>query len=420
MQQLKKIAAIGGAILMVACWPLAVGQIAQNVLTDGVKTLNTDDFSAEVMSYKRGYLSAHAETKYSIINPEIKKQLILDGLPTEFTLSHDIKHGLMRIATESTFVDFSNNSIVLNTITQLNGNSEFKLDSEAMSYQVPNSENSAVYINKSKIEGSVTVLGQVDFIYDFPSIQFKFENSENITLSNISGSVSGKQVNQFWQGKQNIIIENISMMTSAGDSIASGKNLSYQFSSTTNDTGDRINTNHLVKANDLATQNGVLDDLNVDITLGNLDTQSFGGLVNIYQSNPVITEQVLREFAPKIDDLFDKGFFVEMNGLQLKLGKGVFDSKWRLEVPEGTENVSQDVSKVVPALQGKLNTFISNGLVEMYPFIQEGIDELIIMEIMTEELDGYKIDAQISAGNLNFENGHKIPLLAVLMTLMMR
>ncbi len=72
MKELKKIAAIGGAVVLVACWPLAVGQIAQNVLTDGANQLNNSDYSVEIISYDRGYLSAQAVTRYSVNDHNLK------------------------------------------------------------------------------------------------------------------------------------------------------------------------------------------------------------------------------------------------------------------------------------------------------------------------------------------------------------
>ncbi|MEZ9706725.1 DUF945 domain-containing protein, partial [Vibrio breoganii] len=52
---------------------------------------------------------------------------------------------------------------------------------------------------------------------------------------------------------------------------------------------------------------------------------------------------------------------------------------------------------------------------EEYPFIREGIDELLVMEMIKETDSGYEISADLESGNLVFENGQEIPLIALLM-----
>lgn len=415
MKELKKIAAIGGAVVLVACWPLAVGQIAQNVLTDGANQLNNGDYSVEIISYDRGYLSAQAVTRYSVNDPQLKEQLSLDGLPTEFEVEHDIKHGLLRIAAESRLVDVPDVPLTLTTTTQLNGNTEFSLLLDKVNYSLDDDQG-AIYISKSTIEGNATVLGQLDFNYDFPSIQLAFSNNEHVSFSNMTGSVSGKKVNQFWHGEQSLNIETISMMTGQGETLASAKDIRYKFSSNTNEGGDRIETNHLLSTGEITSSDGQLQQLQVDFSLGGLDLNSFESLVSTYQNNPVITEQVLAESAPQIDALFEKGFYLAMNKMQFNLVDGQFDSQWRLEIPEGMQSITQDINQLIPQLTGNLDTYISNGLADAYPFVHQGIDELLVMEYMFKADDGYRMDAEIANGNLQFASGEKIPLIALLMS----
>ncbi|NMS07436.1 DUF945 domain-containing protein, partial [Vibrio parahaemolyticus] len=55
-----------------------------------------------------------------------------------------------------------------------------------------------------------------------------------------------------------------------------------------------------------------------------------------------------------------------------------------------------------------------------YPFIQEGIDELLIMELIEKVEGGYQLKAEIGEGKLKFENGHEFPLVALLMPALMQ
>ena len=105
MHQLKKYGAIGGAIALALCWPLAVGQIGQNVIKDGVAHLTNESLKAEVISYDRGYLSSEVTTRYTVDDPVLAKELELDGFPTEFIVNSHVSHGLLSLKAESTLED---------------------------------------------------------------------------------------------------------------------------------------------------------------------------------------------------------------------------------------------------------------------------------------------------------------------------
>ncbi|MEF1261384.1 DUF945 family protein, partial [Vibrio harveyi] len=94
MENLKKIGAIGGAISLALCWPLAVGQIGQTIIEDGIANMNDEMVKGEIVEYDRGYLSSVVLTRYTVVDPEIKAQLERDGLPTAFDVTSDVTHGL--------------------------------------------------------------------------------------------------------------------------------------------------------------------------------------------------------------------------------------------------------------------------------------------------------------------------------------
>ncbi|ETZ11353.1 hypothetical protein AJ90_21740 [Vibrio parahaemolyticus M0605] len=94
MQNLKKLGAIGGAISLALCWPLAVGQIGQSIIEDGIANMNDKMIKGEVVEYQRGYLSSVVLTRYSVVDPELKTQFERDGLPIMFEVTSDVSHGL--------------------------------------------------------------------------------------------------------------------------------------------------------------------------------------------------------------------------------------------------------------------------------------------------------------------------------------
>lgn len=419
MRELKKIAAIGGAIALVACWPLAVGKIAETVLKDGIASLNSQDIAAQVTHYQRGYLSASATTEYTINDPLLKQQFIQDGLPTVFVLQHEIKHGFLRIAAQSQLTNFDSLPLTLQTYTQLNGNTEFELDIDNINYSPSSDQSAGVSIAKSRVVGSATVLGEVDLTYSIPSIQLYFASGETVNITAVTGFSKGKKVNGFWHGEQQVTVGDSAFLSHQGEVVTSANAFNYTFRSLVDSIDNRLDTNHLIKIASLTANDQAISNVSLDVTLGDLDMSSFEGLVSLYQSNPTIDNATLTEAVPLIDQLFNQGFHLSMNEFTLATDTGRFESTWNLTVPLGTDHVSQDFSKIIPALTGQLDTFISNGLIKANPLLEEGVDELVIMDMVQSIDNGYQLKAEIVDGNLVFSSGQQIPLVSIFMMLIM-
>ncbi|PUZ93517.1 DUF945 domain-containing protein, partial [Vibrio vulnificus] len=94
MNNLKKIGAVGGATSLALCWPLAVGQIGQNVIEDAVAKLNSAQLQAEIVKYDRGYRTSEVTTRYTIVDPVLVEQFETDGLPLVYEMQSRLTHGL--------------------------------------------------------------------------------------------------------------------------------------------------------------------------------------------------------------------------------------------------------------------------------------------------------------------------------------
>ena len=420
MEQLRKIGAIGGAISLALCWPLAVGQIGQNAITDGIATLNSSSIQAEIVDYDRGYLSSNVRTRITVVDESLKEQLAIDGLPSEYIVNSDVSHGLIGLDALSTLEDQPNLPLTLTTSTELNGNTSFNLELSQLNHQGTAENETSVSITKSTVSGHATVLGQIDYKLDIPSIQIDFPSGEEMTLSNLQGVGEGKQAKGYWLGTQNFTIESFAVTDAAMQPYVSIENSQYDFESHLDEATKRLRSNLKLNIASIQTSDGEVNNLNVDFEMDKLDSQSFEKVFEIYQSNPVLTQQEIEQIIPYIDTLFAKGFDLSMKNISLDLGEGEFHSKWLVSVPEGTENISSDPSRIIPALTGDISSSFSNELVQEYPFIQEGIDELMVMEMIEQTDTGYEIHAALENGNLVFENGQEIPLIALLMPALMQ
>ncbi|MGR5094638.1 DUF945 family protein [Vibrio maritimus] len=420
MNQLKKYGAIGGAVALVLCWPLAVGHIGQKVIEDGVAQLNNEGVTAEIVSYDRSYLSSVVETRYQVQDPILKEQLEVDGLPTELVVKSDISHGLMSLTANSVLKNFPDFPLLLKTVTQLNGNTEFELSLDSWSYQGSDDQTVSMSISPSVATGTATVLGQVSFQLNVPSVQLDFENGEQLVINQVSAKGEGKQENGFWLGEQSASMKQFSILDQNHDSLFDIDTIGYTFKSSLNAESDRIDTQHIFDMTQLTYPEGAqLSDLNVDFAMNSLDRSAFEGLVSLYRSNPSLAHADINEIAPLIENLFARGFQVSMNDMHFKIAEEEFKSKWLVEVPEGTENVSRDPSVVLPALQGNMNAYMSRGMALAHPMLAQGVDELVVMDMIKEKDAGYELDANIEGGQLVFENGQQIPLIALFLPLLM-
>lgn len=414
--ELKKLGAIGGAIALALCWPLAVGQIGQSVIQDGITNLSSDSVKAEIVDYDRGYLSSTVTTRYTVLDPVLAEQLAIDGLPSEIVVNSDISHGLFSLSAESVLQGMPEFPLTLNTTTQLNGNTDFDLQLSAWNQVSEGVDGAIVSVTPSTLKGHVSVLGDITYDLDVPSVEIDFNSGEKVLMSGLSGQGTGKKMNSFWLGEQTLKVTEASVVNVDQTPLFSMHDSQYTFRSSFDEMAKTVSSQHQVDLNDLLTADGTVDSVSIDLAFGDLDSESFEKLVNLYQNNPMLTSADIETAIPYVENLFSKGFYLAMNKMAVKLSEdSEFESKWKITVPEGTSNVTQNPAMILPALTGDLNTFFSSGLVTEYPFIKQGIDEAMVMELIQETEQGYQIQAELKEGNLVFENGQQIPLMALLL-----
>ncbi|CAH1555626.1 conserved hypothetical protein [Vibrio jasicida] len=420
MENLKKIGAIGGAISLALCWPLAVGQIGQTIIEDGIANMNDDMVKGEIVEYDRGYLSSVVLTRYTVVDPDIKTQLERDGLPTTFDVTSDLSHGLTSPTADSKLVDADFLPLTMHSKTQLNGNTAFTLDLDSWNYQ-NDAQGMSLSTSPLQITGDVTVLGDLNYQVSVPSVQVDFENGEEIHLTELTGQGKGKQAKGYWLGEQTFSLQKLDVVDAQLAPMFMIENATYNGNTSLNETGDKLNSKLNLEANQLRLTDGTdVDNFKLDFSIADVDSQSFDQIMSIYQNSPMLDEQEIQTLLPHIDTLFSKGFKLSVNELSLAFGEGKFRNEWQLSVPEGTDNITQDPMKLMTATSGSLSTYFSDELVDLYPFIQESVDELMVMELIEKKDNGYQLKAQISDGKLKFENGQEFPLIALLMPALMQ
>lgn len=420
MNNLKKIAAVGGAISLALCWPLAVGQIGQNVIQDAVENVNGAQVKAEVVKYDRGYRHAEVLTRYTVTDPVLVEQLMFDGLPLVYEMKSSITHGLTSIHSSSALIGEQALPLHIDATTQLNGNTSFVAKMNSWSF-VSDHEGMAVSTAPMTLSGNATVLGDIDFILNIPSVQVDFSSGESLHLYKLTGNGKGKHKNGYWLGQQDIRLGEFEVEDASAQPLFGLYDAQYLGETSPDAKGERLASALKFTANKLLLSDGSeIQDFNLDFSLNNLDMHAFDKLMDVYQSANTLTQEDVDGLMPYVDSLFEKGFDVAVNDLSLKLGEGVFENTWNLSIPQGTSQVTQDPMKIITSMTGDLSTFFSEALITEYPFIQEGVDELLVMELLQQVEGGYALKAKIGEGKLMFDNGQQFPLFALLLPTLMQ
>ncbi|MGL4829288.1 MAG: DUF945 family protein [Vibrio sp.] len=418
MKSIKMIGAVGGAIALGLCWPLAVGQIGESAIKDGLTNFESSSAKAELVNYQRGYLSSQMQTRYRITDPAIVAQLEAEGIPTEILVDSKLTHGLMGVSAVSSLPQFPQFPLQILSNTHLNGNTDYTVNLDKWNYVFQGEEPVTVTVEPAQITGSLTTLGEMTFQLNLPKIMLDFENQAQMVISQISADGQGRESDGLWLGSQNFKLDKLSV-NQAGQTELDVDGFTYHFTSALDGTQTRFTTAHQMKVANAKYSEGEFKDFALDFTLGDLDTVATKALSQLYQSSSEMTDKEVEQILPQVEAMFNKGFFISIDKFAANISGGDFASNWRLAVPEGTQNVLQDPMAVVPALTGQTQTFISNQLVEAFPFIQEGIDQLMVMEMMKQNDQGYTLEAEIKEGNVVFSSGKTMPLVMLLMPLMM-
>ncbi|WP_104400766.1 DUF945 family protein [Vibrio penaeicida] len=416
MHSLKKMGAIGGAILLVACWPLAVGQIAQKVIEDGVQNLNSSSVKAEIAEYDRGYFSATAITRYTITDPQLVKSLEADGLPASIEVVHDISHGLVGIDAHSYVKDSLLIQFELATQTKLNGDTHFELVGRKFNFT--DSKGAELIIGQYTAQGVASVAGALEATVAVPQASVNFANGDNLVLDNFTGEGAGQREGGLWVGEQNIGVKGFQLSSASGESDFQLEDLLYVLKTNKDESGEKFDSVQTLSIKSASTGENHARDLELDFAFNGINSQALEQLISIYRAGGNLTEEGMNESMPLLDQLIETGFGVQLNKFALNLDGGDFQSAWQLTVPSGQKNVSQNASVLLNVVEGNLDAFISNELLQSYPFVRENIDELLIMEFANEDNNGVGLNAKLINGQVTFSSGKQIPLLALFMPLM--
>ncbi len=416
MHSLKKLGAIGGAILLVACWPLAVGQIAQKVIEDGIGNLSNSSVKAEIVQYNRSYFSANAVTRYTIIDPHLAKNFETDGLPTFIEVNHDINHGLVGIDARSYVNEPSFFQFELNTQTELNGDTRFDLVGNKFNFT--DSKGSDLIVEPYTVKGAAAIAGEIEAKISLPRMIVNSSDGHQLLLEGFQIQAVGENDDGLWVGRQDIELGLFQLTRLEGKIEFLIENLLYTLKTNKNEIGDKFASLQTLLIKSLVAEGYQAKNVELDFVLNGINSKALHQLISIYRDGGVVTQERMNQALPLLDQVVETGFVFELNKFFMNLDGGDFESMWKFTVPSGQKDVSKNASVLLNVVEGRLDTFISNELLQSYPFLKENVDELLIMEFATENDKGVDMNAELINGQVKFDSGKQLPLLAIFLPIM--
>lgn len=416
MNNYKKYAAIGGAVAVVACWPLAVGQFAETQITERVNAFDQHQVSVELVNYDRGYLNATAESKVIVNDPILKQTLETKGMPTSFVLKHQIHHGFFSVSTETNAKDAEILPIEVTTNTSLTGATSIDIVNEKVTLNLSDYLTSSVTIMPGSAHAEINTDGRLSFSYQYPSItsHSSLDNSF-MEITDITGSGEGEKTKGLWIGEQNLSVGKVSLNDPAvDDRELTFTQLAYKFDTTENKDTSTFSSNHEASIANIELADQSLSNFELGVSFRDIDMDGFLNLFNMLQTDKQLTVSEQQLIAQYADSIYKKGFTIALDKVQADIADGNMKGDWELILPPSTESIPQNPMAVLSVLQGQTNVFLSESIVNQYPLIKANLDQLIQQGFMSHQADGYHVNGKFTNGNVEFKTGGIMPILSLL------
>ncbi|WP_072054354.1 DUF945 family protein [Aliivibrio fischeri] len=426
MNELKKYAAIGGAIALVACWPFATGKIGEAIFKDGIASYDNSVIAIENLSYDRGYLSSTAQSRIHVVDPGLSAELEHAGYPTDIIVNHEISHGLLSISSVSTFETEANKSdfikgLKLTTESQLTGTTDLLLSSQDANFVNDDLRAQGVeklFVAASEVSATVQKDGQFSLVYNLPKTELRLDNQSEFIVDNVKGQSVGHYVGDIFIGEANIGMDKLLLNDVEGQNHNEVKGFNYTSINQIKEVKDKSEDNALTSSNkltinEIVTDSGTLENGVFDLSFEELNYDALIKLVPLLQDQEITPEKV-QQLMLSFDLLAAKGFKVNLNEFSADVLGSKVNSQILLTLPAGTARASQNADKLVQTLQGSSELVIAKKLVDETPELRMQMDELLVNEFATEEGDNYRLSATIANGQIELPNGQKMPLFMLL------
>ncbi|OAN13682.1 hypothetical protein A3K86_13990 [Photobacterium jeanii] len=428
---LKKIGAIGGAISVALCWPIAVGQIGERIYLDTVGKYENPYLKITSESYDRGYLTSQAVSRIEI-KDEFKPVFEEEGLPTVYHVDHQLEHGFFGVKSFSQ-LELDDNvkelaaelwgsdipPVTFTTDTALTRTTKFKVVVNPIAYK--DDFGGSVASQPMIFKGVVDAKGAGEFHYHLPQLNVTSSANETMALHNFAGGGKGRMDGQFWLGTQQATLDSVTFTDSQNDKSMSLKNLSVDMSNVLKEPdaksegaeeNTRLTNINGVKVAEIVSVDGKkYENFNFSLSFADLDypaIQRLGAMSDDINEQMTLEQQ--KEALLALDLLVAKGLSLAVDDLSVTTPEGDVRSYVRFTVSPGLARASQSVEKIAEKLTGAIMLEVPKALVEKNPVAAERVKMMEQAQIVEVKDDKFVLNMQVEGDKVILANGDQLPL----------
>ena len=179
--------------------------------------------------------------------------------------------------------------------------------------------------------------------------------------------------------------------------------------------GDRVNARSDFELDAMTVPAVGTVDFDMKFALTGADAASAVAIGTAIQDaqGAVDPEAALAGIYPEIEDdlavLFQRGFSMQLETLDISLPQGVISSQLEIDVPETDVDAPFDWSSVMLRSTGKIDIRIPGPIYELAAMMNEQAGALVAMGILVQDGDDYVMNAEYAQGLFNV-NGAPMPI----------
>lgn len=434
-----KSGAIAGAIVLVAVWPFAIGQIGQTMYEKQLEQDHTPYFSLENVSYQRGYLSSEIVTRISLIG-EMKGSYQAKGYLTSLTVLTHVKHGFLGVSGESsiqmtpeilaltqTLWPSDNSPVMIKTDLSVFGDLQFDFTVAAI-----DSQQEEISLTSSPLifSGDLKKSGETVFQLNIPLINMVNKLGETLFLKGFSSHGKGKMLENFWVGTQNVALETLGFDDAKGSKMTvndfaievknSLKDENEKDVLSLNGKALRLDNASMFSFQKLRVSNAfVLDNFKLGIHFSDID---YSALIMLLQALTDFSEnasgKALSTLITALDTLVNKGLQVEIKPIEVDSPEGKINATLDFRVDPGIARATQNLNALAANLQGNIIVNIPSAYAKNVPSISKTLKNLSAYGFVSEADNSVTLSIKIKDGNGISVNGKKPPISLLEMSLM--
>lgn len=408
MKKLKMIGAIGGALSLVLCWPMAVGQMGQKALTHTIQNLHSDRIAVSIEKYDRGYLTSEVMLHVNVMEPQWRQHLADTGLPTEFEIASQLHHGVFSVRAHSVMQSTVELPLDVDSNTYLTGKTDFVAKLGSWLWESPSNSTHRIQSEASMLSGEVTAKsGLTHYKIHVPKLLLALGELGNLDVEQLQGT--GNDLHQGWWGNHHLSVEHVDVQQA--QTRLTLQQAEYRSQWLSND--QRVTHRHHVQASQWTLNDQSAKNIDIDIALNDADREAALALLP-YLTHPNVTHrQVPASLAAQVDALFEKGFSVSLTRTAMSLKEGAFDIHGEWQIPQQVQHASQNLlGAVIFQSQGNIHADIASSIISAYPELLK-LNQFAPKAIQ-ETNHGYTLDADFQQGQVIFAEQAPISLLLAL------